>query len=66
MLDTYLQEVTFLERKEIKIDKSGKRKVQHKKLMPGLESSTPQKRRSWPTAARVPQIGSTPPATLLR
>ena len=35
MLDTYLQEVTFLERKEIKIDKSGKRKVQHKKLMPG-------------------------------
>ena len=35
LLDSYLQEVTYLERKEISIDKSGKRKVKTKKLMPG-------------------------------
>ena len=35
LLDTFIQDVTFLERKEIKIDKSGKRKVSNKKLMPG-------------------------------
>ena len=35
LLDTFIQDVTFLERKEIKVDKSGKRKVSHKKLMPG-------------------------------
>ena len=35
LLDTYLQEVTFLQRKEIKIDKSGKRKVKNTKIMPG-------------------------------
>ena len=32
MLDTYLQEVTYLERKEINIDKSGKRKVKEQKV----------------------------------
>ena len=35
LLDSYLQEVTFLERKEISVDKSGKRKVTNTKLMPG-------------------------------
>ena len=33
--DRHLQDITFLERKEIKIQKSGKRKVVNKKLMPG-------------------------------
>ena len=35
MVDRYLQDVTFLERKELKVEKSGKRKVTTKKLMPG-------------------------------
>tara|TARA_R110002012_G_scaffold309944_1_gene517335 strand:- start:33 stop:614 length:582 start_codon:yes stop_codon:yes gene_type:complete len=35
LLDTYLKEVTFLQRKELSVDKAGKRKVTNKKLMPG-------------------------------
>lgn len=35
LLDTYLEEVTYLQRKEIDVAKNGKRKVKNKILMPG-------------------------------
>ena len=35
MLDTFLEEVTYLQRKEIKVAKNGKRSVKNKLLMPG-------------------------------
>ncbi len=35
LLDTFLQEVTFLQRKELVVNKGGKKRVSNKKLMPG-------------------------------
>ena len=35
LVDRFIQDVTFLERKEMKVEKNGKRKVLTKKLMPG-------------------------------